>query len=152
MELKIIRSGTNLPKPATEVSAGYDLQAMFDENQIVLLPNEDYDIPTGIAINMTSRNKSGMHFSRIGAFLFPRSGIGSRGLTLRNTVGLIDEDYQGEIIAKVTNRGKGNLIISRGDRIVQLVMIPVVIEQFNIVSKFSNETERGTGGFSSTGQ
>ena len=141
---------------------------MFLEQSIEIHPGQKVDIPTGIAISIVSRNKNptnpsieglglvripGPTFSRVGALLMPRSGLGSRGLVLRNTIGLIDEDYQGEIQARCVNQGTEIIRLIRGERAFQLMFIPVYAPfVFEVVEEFTAMTERGVEGFGSTGQ
>lgn len=161
----------NLPQYATSGSAGVDLRATKD---YVIYPGETVAIPTGIAIHIgSSLNPSegfqseDMSFYMMG-MIVPRSGLGTKGLVLANTIGIIDEDYQGEIIIQAWNRknkeylapifheswgvtDKNAIKIQAGDRIAQLVFVPIVKAQFHVVEEFTHTTERGTGSFGSSG-
>ena len=131
------------PQYATPGSAGLDLRACI-EAPVKLHPGETQLIPTGIAIHL---NDPGM-----AAMILPRSGLGHKhGIVLGNLVGLIDSDYQGEIMVSTWNRGKEAFVINPLDRIAQLVVVPVLQVQFNLVDEFA-ASERGAGGFGSTGK
>lgn len=128
---------------ATPGSAGLDLRACI-EAPVKLHPGETQLIPTGIAIHL---NDPGM-----AAMILPRSGLGHKhGIVLGNLVGLIDSDYQGEIMVSTWNRGKEAFTINPLDRIAQLVVVPVLQVQFNLVDEFA-ASDRGAGGFGSTGK
>lgn len=147
VELKILdkRIGGEYPLPhyATAGSAGMDLRACIDSS-IELTPGETELIPTGIAIHMEDRG--------ISATLLPRSGLGHKhGIVLGNLVGLIDSDYQGQIFVSCWNRGSTPFIIEPGERIAQMVFVPIVEVGFNVVDEFT-ESERGEGGFGHTGK
>lgn len=147
IDLKILdnRIGEQFPLPAyaTEGSAGLDLRACLDEAQVVE-PGQTHLIPTGIAIHIGDPN--------LAATILPRSGLGHKhGIVLGNLVGLIDSDYQGQLMVSVWNRGQDTFTIEPGDRIAQLVFVPVVQAEFNIVSDFDS-TERGEGGFGHSGK
>ncbi len=144
--LKILdqRLGTAfaLPAYATSGSAGLDLRAMLDDD-LILNPGETQLIPTGIAIHLDDANYA--------AVILPRSGLGHKhGIVLGNLVGLIDSDYQGQLFVSCWNRGNEAFTISVGDRIAQLVVVPVVQVEFDIVEDFA-DSARGAGGFGSTG-
>ena len=146
VELKIIdkRIGTEFPKPArsTAGSAGYDLRAMVKEDTVIH-PGETVFIPSGIAVNMKD--------SSMAAVVLPRSGLGAKhGLVLGNLVGLIDSDYQGELVIAAWNRGQKDITVTPGERIAQLVFLPVIQAGFTEVDEF-DKSERGEGGFGSTG-
>lgn len=146
IQLKIIdpRMGKDFPLPtyATAGSAGLDLQACL-EKSITLNPNETYLIPTGIAIYIENPNYA--------AVILPRSGLGHKnGIVLGNLVGLIDSDYQGQLMVSCWNRGKEIFTIKPGDRIAQLVIIPVIQTRFKVVDQF-NTSDRGDNGFGHTG-
>jgi len=131
-----------IPSYATDGSAGLDLRACLKE-VVQLLPNQTELISTGLAIHIAQAD--------LAAVILPRSGLGHKhGIVLGNLVGLIDSDYQGELFISCWNRGQTSFAIQPGDRIAQLVFVPVVKTQFNIVSEFS-ETERGQGGFGHSG-
>ena len=132
-----------LPQYSTPGSAGMDLRACIEET-LTLLPGETSLIPVGIAIYIEDPG--------LAAIILPRSGLGHRhGIVLGNLVGLIDSDYQGELMISCWNRGKEPFKIAPGDRIAQLVLVPVIQTAFNIVNEFS-ETKRGSGGFGSSGE
>jgi dUTP pyrophosphatase len=150
IQLKIIddKLGSEYPIPAyaTNGSAGIDLRAMIDDS-IILFPGETILIPSGIAVHIEDPNYA--------AIVLPRSGLGhKKGIILGNSVGLIDSDYQGEIFISCWNRndpGKANPYkIEPGERIAQLVFIPVKQVQFEVVKEFV-QTDRGEGGFGSSG-
>ena len=142
IEIKRIRDGAVIPFYATEGSAGMDLVASITE-PIILLPNEITKIPTGIAI--------GINNPYIGAFVYPRSGLSSKfGISLINSVGVIDSDYTGEIICPIINHSENEYCIKPGDRIAQLVFHPVYKVTFKEVGDLE-KTERGDGGFGSSG-
>ncbi|MGV6815854.1 MAG: dUTP diphosphatase [Thiotrichales bacterium] len=139
------RIGKEIPMPeyATAGSAGMDLRACLDE-PLTLSPRDTELIPTGIAIHLGDPG--------LAATILPRSGLGHKhGIVLGNLVGLIDSDYQGQLFVSCWNRSDTSFTIEPGDRIAQLVVIPVVQASLNIVAEFS-ETERGTGGFGHTGK
>lgn len=147
IKLKILdkRIGSEFPTPsyATSGSAGLDLQACIDETMTVL-PGETHLIPTGISIFIDDPS--------LAAVILPRSGLGHKhGIVLGNLVGLIDSDYQGPLMVSLWNRGDVEFTISPGDRIAQLVFVPVIQATFDLVEDFT-ETERGEGGFGHTGQ
>jgi dUTP pyrophosphatase len=131
-----------VPAYATQGSAGMDLKACIEE-PIPIAPGEITKVPTGIAIQIPNRY--------IGGFVFPRSGLSSKkGISLINCVGVIDSDYTGEIICPVVNHSRKEFTINPGDRIAQLVFMPVCNASLVEVEEL-NETERGSGGFGSTG-
>jgi dUTP pyrophosphatase len=139
------RLGKTIPLPeyATEGSAGLDLRACLDQKTI-LSPGETILIPTGLSIYIGNPEWAAM--------LLPRSGLGHKhGIVLGNLVGLIDSDYQGPLMVSCWNRGKEDFIIEIGERIAQMVIVPVVQVGFDIVSDFK-ESDRGEGGFGSTGR
>ncbi|MFD1383410.1 dUTP diphosphatase [Rhodanobacter aciditrophus] len=146
IQLKILspKIGKEIPLPAyaTEGSAGLDLRACLDE-AVVLEPGQTTLLPTGLSIYIEDPN--------LAATILPRSGLGHKhGIVLGNLVGLIDSDYQGELMVSCWNRGQTAFTIEPGERVAQLVLLPVVQAEFNIVEEFE-ATERGTGGFGSTG-
>lgn len=147
IELKILdpRIGTEYPLPeyATPGSAGLDLRAILDE-PLTLQPGQTVLIPTGIAIHIGDAN--------LCATILPRSGMGHKhGIVLGNLVGLIDSDYQGQLMVSTWNRGQSDFTIQPGDRIAQLVFMPVVQAQFSIVQDF-DASARGEGGFGHSGR
>jgi dUTP pyrophosphatase len=147
IQLKILDSRLGdtieLPNYATEGSAGLDLRACLDE-AITLQPGETTLIPTGLAIHIDDPS--------LAAVLLPRSGLGHKhGIVLGNLVGLIDSDYQGQVFVSCWNRGQQAFEINIGERIAQMVFVPVVQVGFEQVEEFST-SERGTGGFGHTGR
>ena len=147
IEVKILdpRVGEEFPLPsyATEGSAGVDLRACLD-SKLTLEPGQTELIPTGIAIHIGDPG--------LAATILPRSGLGHKhGIVLGNLVGLIDSDYQGELKISCWNRGQTDYVVEPGCRIAQLVFVPVVQTQFEVVEDFI-ETDRGVGGFGSSGQ
>jgi dUTP pyrophosphatase len=146
IQLKILdqRIGKDIPLPAhaTEGSAGMDLRACIDET-ITLNPGETELIPTGIAIHISDPG--------LAATILPRSGLGHKhGIVLGNLVGLIDSDYQGQLFVSCWNRGDKSFSIEIGDRIAQLVFVPVVQCDFDVVNEFDS-SDRGEGGFGHSG-
>jgi dUTP pyrophosphatase len=133
----------DLPDYATSGSAGLDLRACLDEN-ILLAPGETILIPTGLAIHIDDPS--------LAAVLLPRSGLGHKhGIVLGNLVGLIDSDYQGQVFVSCWNRGQTEFEIVIGERIAQMVFVPVAQVAFEQVDEFTS-SERGTGGFGHTGR
>jgi dUTP pyrophosphatase len=131
-----------LPRRATSGSAGLDLRACIDA-PLVLEPGKTELVPTGIAIHLRDPG--------LAAMLLPRSGLGHKhGIVLGNLVGLIDSDYQGQVMVSMWNRGDTAFTISPGDRIAQMVVVPVVQVEFELVEGFESSS-RGAGGFGSTG-
>ncbi|HCV79046.1 dUTP diphosphatase [Pseudomonas oryzihabitans] len=146
LQAKILdpRLGRDFPPPsyATPGSAGLDLRAMLQED-LVLEPGQTALIPTGLAIHVADPS--------LAALILPRSGLGHKhGIVLGNLVGLIDSDYQGELMVSCWNRGQTTFTVSVGERIAQLMLVPVVQAHFDIVESFT-ETERGAGGFGHSG-
>lgn len=138
------RIGTDFPLPerATEGSAGVDLRACFDA-PLDLAPGQTELIPTGLAIYLEDPG--------LAAMILPRSGLGHKhGIVLGNLVGLIDSDYQGELMVSCWNRGSTTFRIEPGERIAQLVIVPVLPVEFEVVDGFV-DTGRGAGGFGHTG-
>ncbi len=145
IDLKILdsRMKDQLPRYETPGSAGLDLRACIDET-ITIAPGETYLIPTGIAIHIANQNYAAM--------ILPRSGLGHKhGIVLGNLVGLIDSDYQGQVFVSCWNRGQDSFQLEPMERIAQLVAVPVVKVNFNVVEEFS-KSRRGGGGFGSTGK
>ncbi|MEK9878142.1 MAG: dUTP diphosphatase [Betaproteobacteria bacterium] len=145
LDVKILdeRIREYLPQYSTSGSAGLDLRACTDE-KMTINPGNTVLIPTGLAINIADPGYA--------AVILPRSGLGHKnGIVLGNLVGLIDSDYQGQLFVSIWNRGKEIFELNPFDRIAQLVVIPVVQVDLNIVDDFE-ETERGAGGFGSTGK
>ncbi len=132
-----------LPNYATPGSAGLDLRACIDDST-TLLPEETILIPTGLAIHIDDPN--------LAAVLLPRSGLGHKhGIVLGNLVGLIDSDYHGQVLISCWNRGKTAFKIIRGERIAQMVFIPIAQVSFEHVQEFTG-SKRGTGNFGHTGR
>jgi dUTP pyrophosphatase len=147
IQLKILdkRIGNELPLPqhATDGSAGVDMRACLDEH-LRLEPGETHLIPTGLAIHIEDPG--------LAALLLPRSGLGHKhGIVLGNLVGLIDSDYQGQVFVSVWNRSEHSFTIEPGDRIAQMVFVPVVQAEFEVVEDF-DESHRGAGGFGHSGK
>lgn len=146
IDVKIMdeRMATQLPAYATPGSAGLDLRACID-HAVTLQPNAWQLIPTGIAIYLADPNYA--------ALILPRSGLGHKhGIVLGNLVGLIDSDYQGQLMVSALNRSDTAFTIEPMERIAQLVIVPVMQAQFNIVTDFASASERGAGGYGSTGK
>ncbi len=146
LQLKILdsRIGVEIPLPeyATPGSAGMDLRACID-GSLTLKPGDTELIPTGLAIHISDPGYA--------ATILPRSGLGHKhGIVLGNLVGLIDSDYQGQLFVSCWNRGKAEFTIDAGDRIAQLVILPVAQVEFEMVEEFS-DSDRGEGGFGSSG-
>jgi len=147
LELKILdeRLGRDFPLPeyATSGAAGMDLRAMLPE-ALDLAPGATALIPSGFAMHIEDPG--------LAAVILPRSGLGHKhGIVLGNLVGLIDSDYQGQVMISCWNRGTATFRIEIGERVAQLVLVPVVRAQIAIVSEFL-ESERGAGGFGHTGR
>ncbi|MBD1576831.1 dUTP diphosphatase [Vibrio sp. S11_S32] len=147
IDLKILdsRIGTQFPLPtyATEGSAGLDLRACLDE-ALIVAPGQTHLVATGLSIHIGDPS--------LAATILPRSGLGHKhGIVLGNLVGLIDSDYQGPLMISVWNRGQEAFTIEPGDRIAQLVFVPVVQVEFNLVDSFDS-SERGEGGFGHSGK
>ena len=143
MEIKILNNLIKeLPSYESSGSAGIDLRACINNN-LVIQPNKVELIPTGLAVFISDKNLAGM--------ILPRSGLGhKKGLVLGNLVGLIDSDYQGEIMISAWNRSNKEIEINQLDRIAQLVIIPIKKIKFELVKSF-NKSDRGSKGFGSTG-
>jgi dUTP pyrophosphatase len=145
LQVKILdeRMRSQLPSYATPGSAGLDLRACISE-PIDIAPGQTLLIPTGIAIHVADPGYC--------AIILPRSGLGHKhGIVLGNLVGLIDSDYQGQLMVSTWNRGQQNFQICAMDRLAQLVIVPVAQVEWEVVEDFSTST-RGTGGFGSTGK
>lgn len=146
IELKILdpRVGDSIPLPhyATDGSAGLDMRACIDE-AITVAPGETVLVPTGIAIHVADPS--------LAAVLLPRSGLGHKhGIVLGNLTGLIDSDYQGQVFISCWNRGSGSYDVQPGERIAQMVFVPVEQVEFRVVKEF-DESDRGSGGFGHSG-
>lgn len=146
LQAKILdpRLGRDFPLPeyATSGSAGLDLRAMLQVDT-TLEPGQTLLIPTGLSIHIADPN--------LAALVLPRSGLGHKhGIVLGNLVGLIDSDYQGELMVSCWNRGQSSFSIAVGERIAQLMLVPVIQAQFELVKEF-DDSDRGTGGFGHSG-
>ncbi|WP_070885002.1 dUTP diphosphatase [Pseudomonas sp. D2-3] len=146
LQAKILdpRLGSEFPMPAyaTPGSAGLDLRAMLKED-LTLEPGQTVLIPTGLAIHVADPG--------LAALILPRSGLGHKhGIVLGNLVGLIDSDYQGELMVSCWNRGNTAFKMVIGERIAQLVLVPVIQARFELVEEF-DDSERGAGGFGHSG-
>lgn len=145
IDLKILdpRMRDQLPAYATGGSAGLDLRACIDA-PLTIEPGETHLVPTGLAIHIADPGYA--------AIILPRSGLGHKhGIVMGNLVGLIDSDYQGQLMVSTWNRGHTAFTLHPLDRLAQLVIVPVLQVAFNVVEEFDT-TERGTGGFGSTGK
>ena len=147
IQLKILdpRLGKEFPLPhyATDGSAGMDMRACLDA-PLVLQPGETHLIPTGLAIHIEDGG--------LAAMLLPRSGLGHKhGIVLGNLVGLIDSDYQGQVFVSCWNRGSEHFTVEPGERIAQMVIVPVVHADFEVVDEFV-ASDRGAGGFGHSGR
>ncbi len=142
INVKKLNENAQLPFRATRGSAGADLFACIDTD-IVVLPQERVLVPTGIAIELES--------PETGAFIFPRSSLSSKfGISLANCVGVVDSDYRGEIKVPVINHSNEPYTIHNGERIAQMVILPVILPTFAESDELT-ETQRSDGGFGSTG-
>jgi dUTP pyrophosphatase len=147
IELKILdsRLGSQFPIPAyaTDGAAGLDLRACIDQ-PVTLEPGSCELIPTGLAVHLKNPG--------LAAVLLPRSGLGHKhGIVLGNLVGLIDSDYQGQVFVSCWNRGTEAFTIEAGERIAQMVIVPVIQAEFEVVDEFE-QSRRGDGGFGHTGR
>jgi dUTP pyrophosphatase len=147
IQLRILdpRIGTDFPLPhyATDGAAGMDLRACLDE-PMQIEPGQTQLIPTGVSIHIGD--------PALAAVLLPRSGLGHKhGIVLGNLVGLIDSDYQGQLFVSCWNRGSDSFTIQVGERIAQMVFVPVVRAAFEVVEEFA-DSDRGEGGFGHTGR
>lgn len=147
IQLKIMdpRLGDEFPLPAyaTDGSAGVDLRAMV-EGPLPLEPGQTRLVPTGVAVHIADRS--------LAAMLLPRSGLGHKhGIVLGNLVGLIDSDYQGQVMVSCWNRGDQGFTIEPGERLAQMVFVPVQQVAFEVVTEFA-DSQRGDGGFGHTGR
>ena len=146
IDVKILdgRMAEQLPAYATAGSAGLDLRACLGE-PLTLEPNAWQLVPTGLAIHLADPG--------FAAMILPRSGLGHKhGIVLGNLVGLIDSDYQGQLMVSAWNRSPATFTIEPMERIAQLVIVPVVQAELNIVNEFGEVSERGAGGYGSTGR
>ena len=145
IDVKVLdqRLSEQMPAYATPGSAGLDLRACI-QAPLTLEPGSTHLIPTGLAVHIAD--------PAYAAMILPRSGMGHKhGIVLGNLVGLIDSDYQGELMVSTWNRGNAAFVLNPMERLAQLVIVPVLQVAFNIVDSFT-ETERGAGGFGSTGK
>ncbi|XXN63236.1 dUTP diphosphatase [Enterobacter ludwigii] len=147
IDVKILdaRVGNEFPLPtyATSGSAGLDLRACLD-GALEIAPGMTTLVPTGLAIHIADPS--------LAAVILPRSGLGHKhGIVLGNLVGLIDSDYQGQLMVSVWNRGQDSFTLQPGDRLAQLVFVPVVQAEFNLVEDFDT-SDRGAGGFGHSGR
>jgi len=145
LDVKVLdeRILSRMPAYATDGSAGLDLRAAIPD-PITLRPGDTALIPTGLAIHLADPS--------LAAMIIPRSGLGSKhGIVLGNLVGLIDSDYQGQLMVSCWNRGRETFVVNPLERIAQLVVVPVVQVDLNVVDDFVR-SERGEGGFGSTGK
>ena len=150
VQVKIMdsRIGTDekypVPTRATDGSAGIDLRACIDE-PLTVKAGETHLIGTGIAVYIQNPNYAGM--------ILPRSGLGHKhGIVLGNLVGLIDADYQGELMVSIWNRSQEDFVLNPADRMAQYVVVPVARPEFEMVEDFSDESSRGAGGFGHSGR
>lgn len=146
VDVKILdpRLKDNLPTYATPGSAGLDLRACLNE-PIDLAPGQTVLVPTGLSVHLADPNYAAM--------ILPRSGMGHKnGIVLGNLVGLIDSDYQGPLMISTWNRGQTTFRLEPMERLAQLIIVPVVQATFRVVDEFSDTSDRGTGGFGSTGK
>lgn len=154
IELKVLRKQfyeeVGYPGYATQGSAAIDLISTGD---FIIAPQEVKMIPTGLAMHI------GSGYANVAAIVLPRSGLGhNKGIILGNSVGLIDEDYQGELTVSIWNRNErpydyrytSHVVIRKGERFAQLLFVPIIKPEFSIVEEFSQKTERGDGGWGST--
>ena len=145
IDIKILdpRMQDQLPAYATAGSAGLDLRACLDQ-PLTIHPGETHLVPTGLAIHLADPG--------LAALILPRSGLGHKhGIVLGNLVGLIDSDYQGQLMVSTWNRGDTAFVLNPMDRLAQLVIVPVLQVRFNLVQNFA-DSERGAAGFGSTGK
>jgi dUTP pyrophosphatase len=156
MEIKFLDKRLTEFKPSTKLAAGYDLRACI-EKAIYIPPGGQEKIRTGVAMDISSllegESWQGEKSDLLPcAIIMPRSGLGCKGVKPRNTPGLIDADYQGEIIVCLYNEGNDSVHIQPMDRIAQLVFTLAIHPAMQVVEEFSNVTERGANGFGSTGK
>lgn len=145
IDLQILdeRMREHLPAHATPGSAGLDLRACIDA-PITIAPGQTVLVPTGLAIHLADPGYAAM--------ILPRSGMGHKhGIVLGNLVGLIDSDYQGQLMVSTWNRSQDSFVLNPMDRLAQMVIVPVMHVEFNVVEDFA-ASDRGTGGFGSTGK
>lgn len=140
---EIYKEDGGMPKYQTSGSAAVDVRACIKE-KIVLHPGETQKVKSGFALDIGDSN--------VVALIAPRSGLGTKGVILSNTIGVCDSDYQGEYMLTLWNRSINIIEISPGERVCQMMFVPVVKANFELVEDFGHVTERGTGGFGSTGK
>ncbi len=145
LNLKLLEDKAfSLPTRATDGSAGIDLRACIDE-PLVIKAGETHLVGTGLAVYIADPNFAGM--------ILPRSGLGHKhGIVLGNLVGLIDADYQGELMVSVWNRSQEDFVLNPADRMAQYIVVPVARPEFEVVTDFSNQSVRGAGGFGHSGR
>ncbi len=144
IQIKVLDPRANVPAYATDGSAGLDLRAILD-TPLTLAPGQTQLIKTGLSIFIGDPG--------LAAVILPRSGLGHKhGIVLGNLVGLIDSDYQGELMVSCWNRGNADFTIEPLERIAQLVFVPVVRADLQVVTEFAAHSARGAGGFGSTGR
>lgn len=142
LRIKKLNENAEIPKRATNGSAGYDLCACIEED-VVIKKGQIVKIPTGISAEINTNEAALM--------IYARSGLASKnGVTLVNCVGVVDSDYRGEIVVPLINLGNDDYIIEKGARIAQLVITPIILPEIEEVSELG-DTDRGSGGFGSTG-
>lgn len=142
LRMKKLNENAEIPKRATNGSAGYDLCACIEED-VVIKKGQIVKIPTGISAEINTNEAALM--------IYARSGLASKnGVTLVNCVGVVDSDYRGEIVVPLINLGNDDYIIEKGARIAQLVVTPIILPEIEEVSELG-DTDRGSGGFGSTG-
>lgn len=142
LRIKKLNESAEIPKRATNGSAGYDLCACIEED-VVIKKGQIVKIPTGISAEINTNEAALM--------IYARSGLASKnGVTLVNCVGVVDSDYRGEIVVPLINLGNDDYIIEKGARIAQLVVTPIILPEIEEVSELG-DTDRGSGGFGSTG-
>lgn len=143
IKVKLMDEDAVLPEYKTEGAAGLDLAVNIDR-PITLKPGEGALLPSGIAIHISD--------PKYAAIVIPRSGLGhSHGIVLGNLTGLIDSDYQGEIMISLWNRGKSPFVVKPGDRVAQMVFLPIATPTLYLVETFESTTKRAKNGFGSTG-
>jgi dUTP pyrophosphatase len=151
VQIKILNEGVrfHMPEYGTPGSAGIDLRAVYDDPDTikckVIRPGDTLMVSTGVSVYVKDPGYAAM--------ILPRSGLGTKsGIILANTVGLIDSDYQGPLMVCLWNRSNREFVVSHLDKVAQLIIVPVVQAKFQIVDSFDEYTERGEGGFGSTGK
>lgn len=145
VEIKKVRPNAVIPQYQSDGAAALDLHACIDEQIVIWAQDKPKLIPTGIALVPKSWH--------VCSVILPRGGLGTKGLVLGNTVGLVDSDYQGELMIPAWNRNEppNCMIVKPGERIAQLLFLPVIKAVFHEVEQFTERTERGSGAFGSTG-